>query len=142
MESEYEKKKNILKDIIMKKEDVLAQLQRLVTLAKPYIKIEENTGRPVISTDYSFTNYEKIFLYLSGRYFAYHSGIIKETTVKIREVSDELGIAVTTLSAPLSRLVKNRIINKPQKNSYQINPHKMEAFLKKLNEKYSSKKRS
>jgi len=111
MENEYKMKKEILKDIIMKEEDVLAQLQRLVKLAKPFIKIEENTGRPVLSTDFSFTNYEKIFLFLLGKYFAYHSGITKETTIKMRDLSDELGIAVTTLSAPLGRLVRDHIIN-------------------------------
>jgi hypothetical protein len=137
MESEYEKKKEILKDIIMKEEDVLAQLQRLAKLAKPFIKIEENTGRTVLSTDFSLTNYEKIFLLLLGKYFARHSGIIKESTVKIKDISDELGIAVTTLSAPLGRLVRDHVINRPEKDSYQINPHQIEVFLKELSKRYT-----
>jgi len=138
MESEYEKKREILKDIIMKEEDVLAQLQRLVKLAKPFIKIEENTGRIVLMADFPLTNYEKIFLLLLGKFFAYHSRITKETTVKIRELSDELGIKVTTLSAPLGRLVENHFVSKPQKDAYQVNPHQVEVFLKELTRRYSA----
>jgi len=137
--SEYERKKEILKDIILKEEDVLAQLERLVKLAKPFLKIEENTGRVVLSTDFSFTNYEKIFLVLLGKYFAHHSGIIEENIIKIRDISDELGIKVTTLSAPLGRLVvRDRIVDKPQADSYRVNPHKIEATLKEISRRYST----
>ncbi|MFQ5710258.1 MAG: hypothetical protein ACE5GD_00615 [Candidatus Geothermarchaeales archaeon] len=136
MANEYEEKREILKDIILKEEDVLARLQRLVKLAKPFVKIEENTGRTVLSTDFSFTNYEKIFLVLLGKYFAYHYGIIEENTVKLRDISDELEIKVTTLSSPISRLIRDRVINKPQKDTYLINPHKIEATLKKIGRKH------
>jgi len=135
MMSEYSKKKEILKDIILKEEDVLAQLERTVKLAKPFVKIEENTGRIVLSSDFSFTNYEKIFLFLLGRYLAYHSDITKENTASMHELSEGLGIAPTTLSAPLGRLVRDHVVNRTQKDTYQVNPHSIEATLKEMSKK-------
>jgi hypothetical protein len=137
MKSEYNKKKEILKDIILKEEDVLAQLERLVKLARPFLKIEENTGRIILSSDFRFTNYEKMFLFLLGKYFAYHSEILKETTASIRDISEGLGIVVTTLSAPLGRLVRDHVVDKTQKDSYQVNPHRIEATLKEMSQKYT-----
>ena len=137
MIDEYEKKREILKDIILKEEDVLAQLQRIVKLAKPFLRIEENTGR-VVLTNLSFTNSEKIFLFLLGKYLAYHSGITKETTISLRDISDGLGVVVTTLSGPLGRLVRDNIVDRTQKDAYQINPHKIETELKEISRKYPS----
>jgi len=135
MMSKYNKKKEILKDIILKEEDVLAQLERIVKLAKPFVKIEENTGRIVLSSDFSFTNYEKIFLFLLGKYLAYHSEITKETTASMSDISEGLGIATTTLSAPLGRLVRDHVVNRTQKDSYQVNPHSIESTLKEMSQK-------
>jgi DNA-binding MarR family transcriptional regulator len=136
IDTEYDKKKKILKDIILKEEDALAQLQRIVKLAKPFLRIEENTGR-VVLTNFALTNSEKIFLFLLGKYLAYHSGIAKESTTKMRDISDALGVAVTTLSAPLGRLVRDHIVDRPQKDTYQVNPHKIETTLKEISQKYS-----
>jgi len=136
MNGEYEKKKEILKDIILKEEDVLAQLQRIVKLVKPFLRIEENTGRVVLTTNFALTNSEKIFLFLLGKYLAYHSGIAKETTARMRDISDTLGVVTTTLSAPLGRLVRDHIVDRPQKDIYQVNPHKIETTLKEISQKY------
>jgi len=137
-DNEYNKKKEILKDIILKEEDVLAQLQRIVKLVKPFVRIEENTGRVVLSTNFSFSNSEKIFLFLLGKYLACHSGITKEITVGMRDISDGLGIVVTTLSAPLGRLVRDHVVDRTQKDAYQVNPHAIETTLKEINQKYSA----
>jgi len=141
--SEYDKKREILKDILLKEEDVLAQLGRIVKLARPYVKIEEKTGRIVLSSDFSFTNYEKIFLFLLGKYLAYHSSISKEAIAGTGEISEGLGIVATTLSAPLGRLVRDHIVDKTQKDSYQVNPHRIEATLKEMHPKpFSAEKES
>jgi hypothetical protein len=136
MTDEYSKKKEILKDIILKEEDVLSQLERFVKLAKPFLRIEENSGRIVLSSDFPLTNYEKIFLFLLGKYFAYHSEITRETAVGIRDISEGLGVVVTTISAPLGRLVRDHIVDKTQKDSYQVNPHNIERTLKNISERY------
>lgn len=77
-----------------------------------------------------------MFLFLLGKYFAYHSGITKETTSDMRDISEGLGIVRTTLSAPLGRLVRDQVVDKTQKDSYQVNPHKIEAVLKEISQRY------
>lgn len=142
MQNEYEKKREILKEIILSEEDVLTQLQRIVQFAKPFFKIEGNTGRVVLSKNLALTNYEKLYLVILGKYLAYHSGILDQESVQISVLSDELGIKITTLSGPLGRLVRNHVINKPQKDTYQVNPHNIEVMLRTLTEKYLAKEKS
>jgi hypothetical protein len=136
MANEYSKKKEIIKDIILKEEDVLSQLERLVKLAKPFLRIEENTGRIVLSPDFQLTNSEKIFLFLLGKYFAYHSDITKEFTAGVRDIGEGLGIVVTTVSAPLGRLVRDHVVDRTQKDSYQVSPHNIEKTLKDISQRY------
>lgn len=130
-------KEEILRQIISKEEDVLAKLNTLVQLAKAFVRIDENTGRiDFVSENCTLTNYEKIFLALVGKYFARQSGILEDDFVGISDLSDDLGVPVTTLSKPLRRLVQNRIVDKPEKNRYRVNPHRVEARLRELTQKY------
>lgn len=136
MGAEYEKKKEILKDLILREEDVLAQLQRIVKLAKPFLRIEEKTGRVVLSDDFQFANSEKTFLFLLGKYLAFHSGITKETIANMSALSDGIAVVRTTLSAPLKRLLDSHIVERPEKDTYRINPHKIESTLQDIRQKY------
>jgi len=136
MKNEYDKKREILKDIILSEENVLTQLGRIVQFVKPFFKIEGNTGRVVLSTNFAFTNYEKLYLVILGKYLAYHSSILDQESVQIAVLADELGIKVTTLSGPLGRLIKNHAVNKPQKDTYQVNPHRIEVTMQILSNKY------
>jgi len=137
---ETKKKKEILKDIFLKEEDVLAKFERLVKLASPFLKVEEKSGRVVLSNDFELTNSEKLFLILLGKYFACHYEVIKDQSQSLNDLSLEIGgIPVTTLSAPISRLVKEKIVNKPEKGSYVVNPFMIENFLKGINNKYLEK---
>lgn len=129
MDNEYSEKKKIIQDLILKEEDAKVQLQRLVKLAKPFLSIEDKTGRVILKQEFPFTNPEKILVFLLGKYFAHQAGITKEETVKLSEISDGLGIIVTTLSAPMARLVKSKVVTKPQKDSYQISPFQTEKYL-------------
>ena len=142
MNNEYGEKKKIIQDLILKEEDVKAQLQRLVNLAKPFLSIEDKTGRVFLKQEFPFTNPEKILLFLLGKYFACQAGISIEETVKLSDISDGLGIIVTTLSAPMARLVKSKVINKPQKDAYQINPFQAEKYLEWMNQGYIPKEKS
>lgn len=139
-ESEYEKKKDILEEIILKEEDVLAQLKRLVKLAKPFLKIDGNTGRVVISENFSLTHPEKLFLALVGKYFGRHYGILEDEVIGVGNLSDDLGVPITTLSGPLGRLVESHLVDKLGKNTYRVNPYKIEVTLQELARKYLKKK--
>lgn len=137
-----EEKKKILKEIITGEEDILLKLKRLVGIAKPFLKIEEKTGRVMISTDFEFTNADKIFLLLLGKYFAMHYGILKNHTLTLGDISAELSIRRTTLPAPLQRLIKDGTIEKPEeRNKYRVNPYKAEYTLRRLSEKYLAEER-
>lgn len=135
-DKETEKKKEILKEIMLKEEDVLAQLKRLVELAKPFLKVDENTGRVVLSEDFPLTHSEGLFLALVGKYFARHYGVLEEEIVGISNLSDDLGVPVTTLSSPLGRLVEDHIVDKLRRGRYRVNPHKIEITLQGLTRKY------
>jgi len=137
MSAEYEKKKEILKDLILREEDVLAQLQRIVKLAKPFLRIEEKTGRVVLSDDFQFANSEKIFLFLLGKYLAFHSGITKEAIASMSALSDGISVVRTTLPAPLKRLLDSHIVERPEKDTYRINPHKIESTLQDIRQKHN-----
>ena len=138
-ESEYEEKKKILEEIMLKEEDVLAKLKRLVELAKPFLSVEEKTGRVVLSERFSFTHTEKIFLVLVGKYFARHYGVLEEEVVSIGNLGDDIGLPVTSLSGPLGRLVEDHAVDKMRKNEYRVNPHKIEITLQELKRKYLSR---
>jgi hypothetical protein len=73
-----------------------------------------------------------------GKYFAHHSGITEETTASISELSDGISVVRTTLSAPLKRLVDNHTIERPEKDTYRVNPHKIEPTLLDIRRKYGS----
>ena len=135
-ESEYEDKKEILEEIMLKEEDVLAQLKRLVKLAKPFLRVDENTGRVVLSENFSFTHGEELFLAFVGKYFARHYGILEEEVVGIGNLSDDIGVPVTSLSGPLGRLVADQSVDKLGPSKYRVNPHKIEATLQELTRKY------
>lgn len=131
-----EGKKKILKEIITSEEATLLKLRRLVGAAKTFLKVEEKTGRVMISPDFEFTNADKIFLLLLGKYFAMQYGIFKDYTVTLGDISAEIGVKRTTLPAPLKRLIKDGTVERPKENTYQINPYKAEYILRRLSEKY------
>jgi uncharacterized membrane protein YcgQ (UPF0703/DUF1980 family) len=134
------KKKKILEEIIMKEEDVLSNLKTLVQLSRSFLKVEETTGRVVLTEKYSFTNSEKVFLILVGKYFAKHYEILESEVVSNKEVSEDLGVPVTTLSGPLGELVEKHTVEKCDRGQYKVNPHKVEATLQKLKQKHISEK--
>jgi len=138
--NDYNKKKEIIDKLFLKEEDVIAKLERLVKLADSFLKIEANSNRVILNNKFDLTNSEKIFLVLLGKYLAFQYGSIEYSNMKLKDISDELGsIPVTTLSSKASVLKKERIIIKPTEDTYQINPHEIENYLKKIYSKYIEK---
>jgi len=130
-------KKEILGQILRKEEDVLVKLNTLVQLAEPFLRVDENTGRvDIILENCSLTHSEKVFLALVGKYFARQSEILEDDFVGINDLSDDLGVPITTLSGPLGKLVQNHIVDKPEKNRYRVNPHRIEGTLRELTQKH------
>jgi len=138
--NDYNRKKEIIDKLFLKEEDVIAKLERLVKLAESFLKIEANSNRVILNNEFDLTNSEKIFLILLGKYLAFQHGSIQNSNLKLKDISEELGsIPVTTLSSKASILKNDRIIIKPTEDTYQVNPHEIEKFLKKIYNKYVEK---
>jgi len=136
-EKELEKlKKEIISSIILKEKDIISQLKEFVSGAKNFIRIEETTGKIIFSPNFKLSNAEKIFLLLLGKYLAYQYGILENYSLTLKEISMELNIKRTTLSAPILRLMRQNIINRPEENRYEINPFKVIDKLNELKKKY------
>ncbi len=139
MNQEYNKakKKEIIKKLILTEEDVLAKFERLVKLASNFFSIEENSGRVMLKEEIKFTYPEMIFLITLGKYFAFHYDLVEDYSISLSEISEELGgIQITSLSKPISEMIVRRLVNKPQKGSYKVNPYKIENYLKVIHRKY------
>src|SRR4030043_354093 len=96
-----DKKKEILKQLVISEKDLLADLSRLVEKSKQFFKIEGSSGRIILNNLSTLVNTDKIALVLIGKYFAYELEIIKKKGLTSSELSDELDIPQTTLSKPV-----------------------------------------
>jgi len=105
-----DRKKEIIKELILKEEDVIKKFERLVKLAANFIEIEETTGRVLIKNEIDLSYPEKIFLIALGKYFAHHYEIIDDYSISIQELGEELGgIPVSNFSKSLSKHVDDKI---------------------------------
>ena len=137
-ESIEQKRREILAELLVSEKETLDQLKELVQLSKLLFKIDE-TGKVILSRNHKFSNPEKIELLLIGKYFAFNLKLIEEPCLDITQISEGLGIKNTTLSAPLGKLVEDRIITKPGSGKYQIVHHEIENTLKLINNKFKKR---
>jgi DNA-binding transcriptional ArsR family regulator len=131
-----EGRRKVLEEIMTTEEDLLAKLKELVSLSKPFLKVDKKTAKVAISEEYRFTNAEKVVLLLVGKYFAMNYGIRKDYVVALEELSSELSVKKTTLSAQLQKLTEEGIIEKPERSKYRISLYKVEKALRRLHKKY------
>lgn len=120
--------KEILKDILAKEEDVVQNLSQIVKKAKEFFLIEEKSGKTIFKNFSKLKNHQKICALLIGKYFSKRLDIIKDNSMSGSELSDELNIPQTTLSAPLKTLKEDGLILN-EKNKYRINAHRIEEII-------------
>ncbi|MFA5174570.1 MAG: hypothetical protein WC438_05310 [Candidatus Pacearchaeota archaeon] len=132
-----ENKLSILKDLLVSEEHTLEELKTLVEKSKKFIKIEEKSGKVIISPEFDLTSSEKIALYLVGVYFSKEMGLNGEEQITSRKISDSINVAQTTLSGPLGELVRKKIVEQKD-NSYEIKYYEINNFLDSLVEKYAN----
>ncbi|KKN35176.1 hypothetical protein LCGC14_0786280 [marine sediment metagenome] len=128
-----EKKLEILKDLIIDEKYTLEDLKRLVQKSKPFIKIENKSGNIIISSEFQLTVSEKIIVYLIGIYFSKELGFHQDIDISSRNISENIGIAQTTISGPLGEHIKNNTIKK-ENHSYSIKYYQIEKQLDYLTE--------
>ena len=130
-----QKKKEILNKIFLKEDDTLKELGELVTLSSGFFKIEQKSASIIFNQDVSISNRDKIILLLIGRYFSKEMGVLQSDGLPIADVSKQLGIPNTTLSAPLGDLVKKKIAHKSDSGEYRIVHHQIKNELQRLSSK-------
>jgi len=133
-----EREKEIIKELVISEEDVVERLRTLVSKAKEFIYIEDKTGRVIFKSIHDISNSEKILLHLIGRFFAEKIGFIENSKLSMRQISDNLGIPITTISAPLGNLIREGKIEKSNDGLYKIRFHEIENVLDDLLKKYTS----
>ncbi len=120
--------KDILKEIVAKEEDVIQNLSEIVKKAKEIFMVEEQSGKVIFKNYSKLKNHQKICAFLIGKYFAKRLGIIEDNTMSGSEISSELNVRQTTLSAPLKSLREDSFILE-DKGKYRINPHRIEEII-------------
>jgi len=114
--------KSILKELFIKEEDIIERLRNLVNLSKGLFSIVEETGEIFINEPAKLNNSDKIFLFLLGSYFAFKYGIkSKGPQMSPSELANKLSVPITTIPAPMKKLLQEKLAIKTEKGSYQIN---------------------
>lgn len=135
-----ENKLDILKDLIVDEEHTLEDLKRLVDKSKHFLKIENKTGKIIISPDFPFIVSDKIIIFLIGMYFSREYGLNQDAQITSRFISENINVAQTTISGPLGDYVRNKIVSADD-NSYFIKYYEIENQLDQLTDKYILKKK-
>lgn len=132
--------KEILKRLFVSEEDVLKRLKSLVDLSQGLFSIVEETGEMFIEDPAILNNSDKIFLYLLGSYFASRYGIkSKGHSMSPSELANRLNVPITTIPAPMQKLIQDKLALKTEKGAYQINfdnYKKIKDFLEELRKKH------
>jgi predicted transcriptional regulator len=130
--------KEIIKPLLISRKKIEERLKELVVKVKPFISIEEETGK-VLFNRTDLTNKEKIALLLIGKYFAEIGKITSSSGLTMREISQALNLPITTIPAPLGELIRSGYVEKAN-NTYKVRPFQIEEIVNKISEKYGEKK--
>jgi hypothetical protein len=139
MNNEIKNKEEILKELLLTEEDTLTKLRVLIDKTKTLVKIDQKTNKIVISSEYLFSNPEKILLLLIGRYFSKELGISNTEGTDIQELEKESGIKKTTLSKPLGGLSNSGYIGQDNGKRYFVHHYKIEEIVNLLHSKFIEK---
>lgn len=120
--------KEILRDLVVSEEDIIKNLVELVKKTKNIFAIEDKTGKIIFKNFSDLKNHEKICAILIGKYFAKKLEFIKDECMSISEISNELKIPQTTLSAPLKKVVDKGYVLKDD-TKYATNHHRIEESI-------------
>lgn len=132
-------KLNILKELVVEEEHTLEDLKRLVEKSKPFLKIENKTGKIIFTIECPLAVSDKIMIYLIGVYFAKELGLYNEEQITSKFISDNINIAQTSISGPLGEHVRKNVISSDE-GSFTINYYEIENQLDYLIKKLITEK--
>lgn len=131
-------KEEILKELLIDEESVLKEL---VNKAKKIFKIDKKSGRTVLLIPKTrLTDRELIILALIGRYFANKLNFFDSSSITIGGVAQELNMATPSVSARMSDLKRERVIEMLARGEYRINYTEISRLLDEISEKVSVSK--
>ena len=113
--------KSIISKLFVQKEDIIERLNSLVDLSYGLIIIIQETGELYLDDTINANNNEKSFLFLLAAYFSYKSGLRESPEMSMSELVSKMATPDTTLSAPLGKLVEERLAVKTNRGYYSIN---------------------
>lgn len=121
--------KEILKKLLVDENQVIKDLAELVDKAKDVFVIEKNSGKVIFNEFGKLTDPQRICALLIGRYFAEKLEVLKDSSLGISEIANELGRPKTALSGPMKDLVKKGYAEKLSNRKYAIAYHRIKEIL-------------
>ena len=132
-----DEKEEILKELLIDEEAILKDL---VNKAKEIFKIDRKSGRTVLLIPKTrLTDRELIMLTLIGRYFANKVNLFDSSSMTVEDVAQELNVAKPSVSARMSDLKRERIVEMLARGEYRINYTEISRLLDEISEKVSGK---
>lgn len=133
-----DEKEEILKELLIDEEAILKDL---VNKAKNIFKIDKKSGRTILLIPKTrLTDRELIVLALMGRYFANKLNLFDSNSMTIENVAQELNMAKQSVSARMSDLKRERIVEMLARGEYKINYTEISRLLDEISEKVSGSK--
>lgn len=121
--------KEILKKLLVDEKDIIKDLAGLVDKAKDVFVIEKNSGKVIFNEFGKLSDPQRICALLVGRYFAAKLEILKDSSLGISEIANELGRPKTALSGPMKDLIKKGYVEKLSNRKYMIAYHRIKEIL-------------
>jgi len=129
----------IQKELFITPEDKMIEVSEVAGLVKPFIRIDSENNRFVfLDPWFSISNYERLAILLCARYLGFIAKVFPNKFMSLPEIAEEIGGLQTTLSAPLTRLIKEHFVETiplEKKRGYRINEMYIKKILKKIQQK-------
>jgi len=134
-----EKRKEILKELVLSEEDTFKKFEELIKKSRSLFAIDGKKGK-ILFENPSFSNHEKVSLFLIGKYFAKELELVDDYKQTSKEISNSLVIKTSTLSSPLGKLVNSGYVSQ-EGDKYFINYYKIDEILDSLVLKYQDREK-
>jgi DNA-binding HxlR family transcriptional regulator len=118
--------KELLSSLLTDSRDTL---KRLITKAERVFRIDRDTGNVILLPPKTkLTDRQLIAIQILGRYFACKLELFKEDTVGLEELKKLTQLEESSLSARLSELKKEGLVESSERGSYRVAYHSLESF--------------
>jgi len=107
-----EQRDEILRELVLKKEDKINNLKNIIQKAKDLFQIDEETKKIIINASLDIKTKDKILLVLIAKHFQKELGMSNRNSATIGEIGYSINTLTTSLSSPLLELKQNKIIIK------------------------------